>query len=297
MPSRRSLLGSLGVLLTAGCSQQSQADNQAPADTSTTTTTTTTTSDKLHVPSQLPWGESTTYDGTDVTPIDAWRQHSVITLTTPDSFGVEDFDATQLLFVTIAVIGTEPVPQPADFAIDAAGERYPGWTSYRSIEPHHVRLDNGATAYDPPKKPNGWIAFALPPELGAETPRLRLQFAGPGEGATRWPLPDGVTKMLNAPAPHTKLDQLEVPESAPAGESFDVTLTATNHGKGPGMFRAAVNEAGPQYMAHAVRLSLSAGETRETVVPIAGPRGTDADETTIRIVTTNRTVDRTVTLE
>lgn len=297
MPSRRSVLGSLGVLLTAGCSQQSQADTESPADTSTTTTTATTTDDKLHIPSQLPWGESTTYDGTDVTPIDAWRQHSVITLTTPDSFGVQGFDATQLLFVTIAVVGTDPVPQPADFAIDAAGERYPGWTSYRSIEPHHVRLDNGATAYDPSKNANGWVAFALPTELDADTPRLRLQFAGAGEGATRWPLPDDLKEALNAPAPHTHLDKLEVPDSVPADEPFDVAITATNHGKGPGTFRAAVNETGPQYAPHAVRLTLESGESRTTTVSISGHVGTGVDQATVDIVTQDQDVTRTLSLE
>lgn len=80
---------------------------------------------------------------------------------------------------------------------------------------------------------------------------MLVQFADETEGATRWPLPDDVTKALNAPAPHSKLDKLEVPDSVPAGEPFDVTLTARNEGRGDGTFRAAVNEAGPEYMGFA----------------------------------------------
>lgn len=303
MPSRRSLLGSFGVLLTAGCSQQSQADTESPADTSTTTTTTTatstTTSDKLHIPSQLPWGESTTYDGTEVTPTDAWQQHSVLTLATPDTFGVQDFSGRQILFVTVDIDGSDPVPQPGDFTIDAAGERYIGWTHYEGFgAPYDIRPDERASAYDPTSHDRGgWIGFILPTELDADSPRLLVQFAGESEGATRWPLPDDLTQALNAPTPHIKLDTLELPDTVPASESFDVTLTATNHGKGPGIFRAAVNEAGPQYVGHAVRLSVPSGESRTTSVSIAGSSGTDADTMTIGVVTVRGSFERTVTLE
>lgn len=295
MPSRRSVLGTAGALLGAGCVG-------TPAESSTTTTATTlrqsTTDDPVHVPTQLEWGSATTYDGTDVRPTAAWTQHSVITLTTPDSFGVEDVTAKQYCFIAIDVQGTDPVPQPDDFAIDAAGERYDGWTSHDGSAPYRFRLDMNVTAYDPTADElGGWIGFVLPTELGDDSPRLRVQFAGESEGATRWPLPDDVTQALNAPAPHITLDKLAVPDAVPAGESFEVTLTARNEGRGDGIFRAAVNEAGPQYMAHAVRLPVGAGSSDTTSVSIAGPRGGDVDETTIRVVTTRGRVERTVSIE
>lgn len=297
MPSRRSLLGSLGVLLTAGCSQQSQADTQAPADTPTTTSASS-TSDPIHVPTQLPWGESTTYDGTTVTPTAAVGQHSVITLPTPDSFGVESFTAKQLLFVVVGVEGSDPRPSPDDFTLDAAGERYTGWTSLQDLPPHRFRLDNHQTSYDPSDDvPGGWIGFRLPAEVDATNPKLRLQFAGENEGATRWPLPEDAATALRSPAPHSHIDKLEVPESVPADDSFDVTITARNDGKGAGVFRAAVNEAGPQYAPHAVRLPLEPGESSTTSVTTSGHIGTGADHATVDIVTQDRDISRTVTLE
>lgn len=296
MPSRRSLLGSLGVLLTAGCSQQSQADNHTP--TGTESTSTTTTSEPIHVPTQLEWGSSTTYDGTTITPNEAWRQHSVVTLATPDSFGVESFTAEQLLFVTVDVDGTDPRPSPEDFTLDAAGERYTGWTSLPDLPSYRFRLDSPQSAYDPTEDvPGGWIGFRLPAEIDAGTPKLHLQFAGEDEGATRWPLPNDAAEALASPAPHTHIDNFDVPESVPADEPFDVTITATNEGLGPGVFRAAVNEAGPQYAPHAVRLPVESGETRTTSVSISGHVGTGVDKATVDIVTQDRDVSRTVALD
>ena len=298
MPSRRSLLGSLGVLLTAGCSQQSQADSQAPADTSTTTRTTTTTSDTIHAPTRLEWGASTTYDGSTVTATSTWSQHSVITLTTPDSFGARRFDGNQLLFVVIDVDGDDPVPQPGDFAIDVGGERYPGWTSYEGLHTYRFRLGASNTAYDPEgPTEGGWVGFALPEQLEANGATLRLQFAGETEGATHWPLPAEVRDGLRAPPPEFHLESVETPDSLGASEPAEVTLTASNQGEGSGTFRAAVNEAGPQYMGHAVRVQIPPGERRTASVTIVGPQGTDASSTTVRIVTPDRTVSRTISVE
>ena len=295
MPSRRSLLGSLGVLLTAGCSQRSQAGGTPSTKKDTTTAT---TSDTIHAPTRLDWGESTTYDGTSVTPGSAWSQHSVITLTTPDSFGVEAFPGRQLLFVTVAAVGSGPIPRPDDFVIEADGERYPGVLEFEGVRAHQIRLGNAITPYDPDAPgEGGWIGFRLPTEIDADDPKLSLQFAGESEGATRWPVPAEAADALAAPAPHTHLDKLEVPESVPADESFDVTLTATNEGKGPGVFRAAVNEAGPQYAPNAVRLALEPGESRTTNVTVSGHVGTGADQTTVDIVTQDRDVTRTVALD
>lgn len=191
-----------------------------------------------------------------------------------------------------------PTPTPDDFTIDAAGERYTGWTSLEDLPPYRFRLDNPQTVYDPTDDvPGGWIGFLLPAEIDAATPKLRLQFAGEYEGETRWPLPDDVAAALRSSAPHTHLDKLEVPESVPADESFEVTLTATNEGRGPGIFRAAVNESGPMYAAHAVRIPLEPGESRTASVTISGHIDTGVDQARIVIITQDQDVSRTVTLE
>lgn len=298
MPSRRSLLGSLGVLFTAGCSQQSQADIQAPADTSTTTTTTTTTSDTIHAPTRLEWGAPTTYDGTTVTATSTWSQHSVFTLTTPDSYGVEAYPGRQLLFVTIDISGDGPIPSPDDFQIEAGGERYPGWVEYEGHRGYRFRFENRATPFDSEKpQSGGWIGFALPESLDDSDPALRLQFAGESEGATHWPLPTAVQQQLTAPAPDTRLETVDIPDTISEDESFDVTLTAVNDGDGAGTFRAAVNESGPEYWPNAVRLSLEPGNRQTASVTISGHVGTDSPLVRVTVLTADRTSDREIEIE
>lgn len=302
MPSRRSFLATTASLLAAGCSQPSRNAGSNPTDTSTTVTTTasntTTTEDPIHVPTQLPWQASTTYDGTTITPVDAWRQHSVFVLTTPDTFGVSDASGEQFLFVTVTARGDGPLPEPGDFALAAGGTRYPASTNVAGTDGYHVRLNDAGTPYSPDgSSASGWLAFTLPTELDASSAKLRLQYAGEAEGATRWPLPKDVAAAVNGPAPHVKLDKLVVPDMVEAGTTAEISLTATNHGDGPGTFRAAVNQVGPAYFSRLLTIDLSTDETGSGAVEMRAPTSTAADEMRLRVVTTEGSIDRTIPIE
>lgn len=308
MPSRRAFLAAAALPLATGClgrrggssPSNSTGTTRTTRATATTTNRSTTPADPIQVPTRLPWSETATVDGTSVAPSDAWHQHSVVHLTSPDTMSVEAFGDRQVLFVQVSVAVSAadgPVPAPSDFRLDAGDVSVDGRTSVDDFPAQRTlpdgRHDGGVHSTD---EPGGWIVFPLPDGITADEATLSVQFGGENEGQVRWPLPADVLASLRDEPPAFSLESLDVPGIVPPDEPFEVVFAVSNDG-GPGVFRAAVNELGPMYAPHPVRLAVDAGGAASASVDIDTHVRSGSDEVRIEVVTTRRSVTRTVRVQ
>lgn len=301
MPTRRTFLISAGAVpLLAGCLGQREASKSQPSTTTGTSTPTATPSTTSIVPESPPptqqtWGPSATIDGTTVTADEVWVQHTTLSLAGADQMDVARFGDRQLLFVSVSVVPEGPVPTVSDFNVAVGETRATGYTDVGDMQSYRIAPDNGGRGKDySSDTPDGWLAFSLPTSLSdIENATFSVRSGTKTEDQIQWPVPDSIIGSLRASPPALTLEAVDVPDTVAPDEPFDVTVTVANAG-GPGVFRAAVNETGPLYAPHPVRMAIDAQEKRSTSISIDTHVRSDTKKVQFRLVTTDKSVDRTV---
>ncbi|MFW5964430.1 MAG: hypothetical protein ACOCQM_06150 [Natronomonas sp.] len=205
----------------------------------------------------------------DVTVKDITATPAVVTLNSPDSYGVYGDRDEQLVVADISVEASEEHPV-SSFAIEAGGEQYEATTDiYGGFE-----LETFGEAYEPasggptpstsdsengdPGPSSGWVAAYVPKPLDAES--ATLTWDG-GEHT----VDDAVLERLNRPPADFDVT-FEAPDSATVGETVTATVTVENTADVDGEFVGAINRVGPR-IAYSpeteVRLDVDAGENAE----------------------------------
>lgn len=239
MPSRRTLLTSLGAALTglAGCLE--------------------TSSDGTPTATQADAGDVVTVDGVSVTVADPVVAHSVRYLTAPDALGVADAGSDQFVLARASAQGDGTPPASDGFAVAAGENTYDDRLD--SVGPARIGGPLSGRRYEA-ESPNGYLGFRVPAPLDVADAAVVL-----GDAA-RWTLPDSVLDALGSPPPEFET-AVTVPDHVPADEPIPVQLAVTNTGGG-GIFRGAINHQGPLYAPEVVTIPLPAGEstTRELLI-------------------------------
>ncbi|MFC3477955.1 hypothetical protein [Halobacterium litoreum] len=255
MPSRRDYLagGAAALAAVAGC-----AESGSPASEPTSAEPSTTADASTSAPTRLSWGETTTVQGTSVTPRAVAVQDSAYYLATPDTLDVLSFDDRQAVFAAVSVDG-ESRPAPGDFALDIE-DAVPGWVTYGDVS--GSEFWERAASYDPGENGIGWVGFDAPKSVATDDPRLRVQFGDESGAPVSWSLPDYATGRLREP-PKFACADFSAPESVASDEPIEVSVRVSNEGAGVGRFRGALNEAGPAYRFETVKIDVGPGESRE----------------------------------
>lgn len=272
MPSRRAYLATSAAALAAlaGCTESVGTPNPEPTSTETPTTPAEPSSEST----PLSWGETTTIQGTDVTPRAVAVQDSAFYLATPDTLGVLSFDDRQAVIVAVSVDG-EPRPAPDDFTLGIE-DPVPGWVTYDDVSGTQFR-ERGAI-YDSDQDGTGWIGFDAPKPIATDDPRLRVQLGDEATEPVRWSLPDYATGRLQEP-PAFACDDVSAPDAVARDEPIEVSVRVSNEGAGVGRFRAALNETGPAYRFETVETDLGPGNSREVTGVISTHVGSqDVDQ-------------------
>jgi len=115
-----------------------------------------------------------------------------------------------------------------------------------------------------PGRDRAYLAFEVPSPLSTANPRIRYEGAAESTPST-WPLPEAATERLAAPEPAFELDSIDVPESVSAGETLNVSLTATNVSDTDGHLLASVHwpteRIADDDESHLIERTVPAGET------------------------------------
>ncbi|MEE6210808.1 hypothetical protein U3A55_11660 [Salarchaeum sp. III] len=256
MPSRRDYLGGGAAALAAlaGCVESGPGPASEPTSADTSTTADASTSE----PTRLPWRETTTVQGTDVTPRAVAVQDSAYYLATPDTLDVLSFDDRQAVIAAVSVNG-EPRPAPSDFSLGIEDD-VPGWVAYDDVSGSEF-WERGAV-YDADRNGTSWVGFDAPKPVATDDPRLRVQFGDESDEPVSWSLPNYITGRLQEP-PNFECTDFSAPESVASDEPIEVSVRVTNEGAGIGRFRAALNETGPAYRFETVKIDIGPGESQE----------------------------------
>jgi hypothetical protein len=251
MPSRRAYLCTLGTLGLAGCTDSRTAETPTASPTNTATGTAT----------AEPTQERPTVELTA-----ASVAYSVRYVVNYDHNGIYTAEDRQFVFLTVDADN----PRSA-FSLVADGGSFPA-TTFRDGEPHYLGASKRAYRRDgDPYEPgrSGWLCFVVPDHLDS-MPTLRLDG---DEGTWEWPV-EGL-KRATMPPPAWEFEA-SIPERVPPNATFDIEVSATNVGEGPGRFRGAVNFKNLSYHPETVGLSLAPGESG--TAPVEAESG-DAGQT------------------
>lgn len=266
MPSRRTLLASLGAALTGltGCfdtptDRSAESATPTPTPTATTPTVTPPSADP-RIETTL--GESVDIDGATVTVTDVAGVHSYQYLSAPDAFGVESADHGRFLFVGVAARGERPPPAHA-FGLFLDGKPASRWD--HAPGPTRDLAPIGQQRYDE-DTPQGYLCYLVPAPLEADTvtvvlgraPRTTSDPGNTGEWA-QWSIPHASLEPLRSPAPEFTVSH-DVPDAVGADDPVPVRVDVTNEG-GPGVCRGAINQTGPMYAGDTFSLPLDSGES------------------------------------
>lgn len=234
--TRRTVLASLGTLLSAGCLGQ---DTPGGRQTETTTTTVDDTT-------------ATTATGTgEVTVSDLAVTPQYVARDSPDSIGTYGARNEQFVVATVSAAG-DGAPDREEFALAAGEETFDHAEGVGGMGGH---LWDRGEPYG--EASEGWLAFAVPTPLDV------------GSAATTWPggehtLDDDALGRLRRPPTDFEAREFTAPDSVRLDEDATLTLTIENTGAADGTFVGALNRSGPSVAyapETAVRLAVSAGET------------------------------------
>lgn len=292
-PTRRALLAALAASGLAGCSTGpgTGADGSTPDGTTTasraTTAPGTTSSDADTAtaadPEDPPDTGGTTTDAeamaADVDLGVAAAFDSYFYREGPELVAVAG-DGEQYLLAELSV--PEGVaPAAGQFAVEAGDTAYPMTYEPRGAVPEVGPFDQGRR-YRSGR--SGWLAAALSTSLPA-APAVTFR-------ERSWPVPDGPARRLTDPAPSFSVTSFEAPGRVRPGDPYEVRLTLRNDG-GAGSFRAALNWAGERTVT-TVELDVPAGGRARWQAGADVPPG---DATAMALVTTGRTIERSVTVD
>ncbi|WP_435069260.1 hypothetical protein [Haloplanus sp. C73] len=244
MPSRRTLLASLGAAVgLAGCLDTS---SESPTATPTAETT---------------LGQSVDVDGTTVTVAETAAVHSYQYLSAPDAFGVESAGDGQFLFVGVSAEGERPPPVDA-FALRVDDDSISPVD--RAGVPERDLAPVGESRYTE-ANPQGYLLFRVPAPLDAES--VGVIWGRDTDLRARWAIPASRLDTLRSPPPEFSVSY-DVPEAVGGDDPVPVRVDVTNAGEGAGVCRGAINHTGPMYGGDTFSLSLGSGasETYEETV-------------------------------
>lgn len=195
----------------------------------------------------------------------------------------------QFVFVTVGASGTGPVPSRRELSLNADDEIY----SLVEIERRHpLSLDVPGEPYTSDAEdtePRGWLMFDVPAQLDT-VPWLRLE-----RGSATWEFKLNTEKATTPPPAWDWT--INIPETVAPDETFDITVSATNVGDGPGTFRGAVNFSHPTHMAKGFDIVLGSGESGEATVSASTNRADPGTELKYGVRTPAGVSDETVTVE
>ena len=158
----------------------------------------------------------------------------VVTLNTPDSYGVYGGRSSQYVVVEVVVDSPDEHP-PESFAVEA-DRTYDATTDIGDGGGFLADFD---TAYgNRGSEESGWLAFSLPKPLEAETATLTWEGASHEFG-------EAALERLRRP-PASFDVRFEAPDAVTPGETVTATVTAENTGDVDGTFVGALNRVGPR---------------------------------------------------
>jgi len=283
MPSRRRLLrlGSAALVGLAGCIGRETA--RTGTDTPTPTAPPPRTGGPTPTTRERAFGET---GPNGIIPVDATVQSAVRHLQNTDHNGIM---AGEEWYLFVAVEPEGGGPEPADFRLRTPSKLHEPFAVENDRRRQQIAYVNG-DAYEPNRP--GWLLFTVPYDERPERAWLTLD-------RTEWPLPESATERLRAEPPAFDLRRVEVPESPPHDEPFDVTLRVGNDG-GSGTFRAAFNYTAPLYYPRGVRADIEAGATRDVPVTVdihtSGPGSESGDTVAANVVSAGGDDEWSVTL-
>ncbi len=206
-------------------------------------------------------------------------------LESPDAVGVEADDGVQFAFVRVRP--RTDSPRPSDLALVADGRHFWG-----TLAPGDVggprRLTDLGSVYRAAEASAGWVAFEVPNPLDADAVALTYDGRDRSLGAS-------VVSALRAPPADLELTGFDAPERVARGASFDVSVGVENVGEGDGVFRASLNELGPEHGPHRTSVAVPAGERRERTWTVDAPDSPDAER--VRLGLDSVAGDRETTVE
>jgi len=261
MPSRRTYLAGVSAALAgvAGC-VDGAGPGGSPSGTRTGTPSTNGTD-----PLRLDWNERAELSGAKVTPRIAAVRDSVVRPVSADTWGVVAFDAERMCFALVAAVGDVPAASAYRLDVPDGGE---GWTDPPSGQRIRPAFESAGTTLDA----SDAVGFTVPAPAESADARLVLRTE---ERTVSWALPEDARTALGRPTATFTVESVSAPASVAAGESFEVSGTATNEADVPGTFRAVLNETGPTYRPHRVTMDLAAGKTGTWSMSfVAGDSGT-----------------------
>ena len=278
--SRRALLrtGALAVTGIAGCVG---GLDDGPDGTETESRRTAETTDRrMTRTSGTPTTEA---PAVELEPVGV--RSSFFYLETPDTLGVEADEGTQFAFVLVRP--RTDTPRPSDLALVADGRHFWG-----TLAPGDVggprRLAELGSVYRAEDARAGWVAFEVPNPLDAD--EVALTYDGRDRS-----LGESVVSALRAPPADFELTSFEAPERVARGASFAVSAGVENVGEGDGVFRASLNELGPEYGPHRTSVAVPAGERRERAWTVGTSDSPDAER--VRLGLDSVAGDREATVE
>lgn len=190
-----------------------------------------------------------------------------------DAVGVEADEGVQFAFVRVRP--RTDSPRPSDLALVADDRHFWG-----TLAPGDVggprRLTDLGSVYQAGDGSAGWVAFEVPNPLDAEA--VALTYDG-----RRRSLGESMVSALRAPPADFELTGFDAPARVDRGVSFEVSVEVENVGEGDGVFRASLNELGPEYGPHRSSVAVPAGERRERTWIVGAPDSSDADRVNLEL--------------
>lgn len=208
-------------------------------------------------------------------------QSSFVRRTTPDSATVAAPEGTHFVFATVRPTASDASPPAADeIALVADDRRFDGTTTPGSATDPY-QLSARGSFYDPDERESGWVAFAVPDPLDADS--VSFAYDVRGRTVSESPAPEVLDALAEPPA-EFELVAVDAPDSIARGESFEVSLTVENASDADGAFRAVLNQTHPAYTFRTVEVAVPAGASREWTGSFPSYEGSGADSANYRLV-------------
>lgn len=237
--SRRSVLGTMALVATAGCLGAGVPSE--PEETTTTTPSTGTPEKETATTTEL---APLTVSEVTVTP-------AVVARDSPDTIDVSGDADEQFVIVQLSADGT-PAPGTADLALETDSQSFDVRTGIGGMA---GELWDFGEPYD--EGSAGWVAFVLPNphETAAAT------FTWPGGS---FELSAAARSALGRPPTSFQVREVSVPEAVGIEADADLAVTVENTGEVDGTWIGAVNRSGPSVVhipETSISLDVPAGET------------------------------------
>ena len=278
---RRELLSTMaGVSLSlAGCLADGgpgSTPTQTPSPTETQTPPKTTGSPTRTTPTSTPPIETSTFtpsDGTDLAMGEPFTTDERMTVSVGSptvramfvEFGevhtdVASVEGVQFLIVDVSIDRKRTSVSDLRLAVEVDGQRSPAGRRYYFV--HAPERAGTQLAFPVPHEPDPGSVAVVWPRDGADD--------------VRWTVDDDAVLGILGQAPVFSVESFEVPDSAQAGASYDVSYTVSNTGERDGTFLTEIgSELISDHREYAV--DVAAGETATNTVTLEPhvPDGTD----------------------